>query len=123
MKIQLMIGLAAVAIGITGCSNELVMVPRPQAPPAYIEYGPREAVGRYTGQLPPLIQSALCNGGRAGFEAGARDSYYRAGYAPRSDESYLDAPGYDFRLGPAHPYVDAYRDAYLRAYDRGFYRR
>lgn len=99
------------ALILGGCDNQPAYAPPPPPPPPV----------SYAGQVPPLIQLAERNGGHAGFDDGARDAYYHAGYGPRRDQNYADAPGYDYRLGPIHPYVDAYRAAYLRAYDRGFY--
>ncbi len=98
-------------LSLYGCSHEEAYAPAP--PPA--------AAGCLSRQVPPLVQSAQRNGFRAGQDDGARDAYYRAGYTPRRDRRYTDAPGYDYRLGPIQPYVDAFRNAYLRGYDSGFY--
>ena len=82
----------------------------------------RPAPVSYGSQVPPLVQLADRNGFRAGFDDGNRDLYYRAGYDPRRNPAYRDAPGYDYHLGPIPPYVDAFRIAYLRGYDKAFYR-
>jgi hypothetical protein len=58
-----------------------------------------------------------------GSDAGVRDAYGGFGYQPRRGRAFHDAPGYDPALGPYGPYRDAFRSAYLRGYDRGFYRR
>ena len=97
------------AFALAGCNNEHASAPLPPPPPSY------------AGQVPPIVQLAQRNGYRAGFDDGGRDAYYNAGYTPRRDEKYRDSPGYDYRLGPIPVYVDAYRNAYLRGYDKGFY--
>jgi hypothetical protein len=102
MNRPLLFLLSAAGLCFTGCYSEQVSAPAP--PPAPY----------YGAQLPPLVQLADNNGFRAGSDDGARDAYYHAGY-------YRDAPGYDYRLGPIPPYVDAFRRAYLRGYDRAFY--
>ncbi len=109
---KLSFGLVAfVPLLLAGCRHEEAYAPAPPPPPPV----------SYVGQVPQLIQQAQRNGFRAGVDNGARDAYYRAGYTPRRDRRYTDAPGYDYRLGPIQPYVDAFRNAYLRGYDQGFY--
>ena len=96
---KLLIAIAALlACATIGCETEPINAPAPPHPPLY------------QGEVPPLIRSAERNG-------------FRAGYAPRRDEKYRDAPGYDYRLGPIQPYVDAFRNSYLSGYERGFYDR
>jgi hypothetical protein len=84
-------------------------VPAPQAPPY--------------NSVPPLIARADHEGFRAGSEDGARDAYNGFGHHPERDRKYHEAPGYDPALGPFGPYRDAFRSAYVRGYDQGFYRR
>jgi len=93
---------------LAGCSHPTYYAPPPVA---------------YAPEIPPLVQLADSNGSRAGYDDGSRDAYYHANYAPRRTHAFRDAPGYDYRLGPIQPYVDAFRASYLRAYDRGYYRR
>jgi len=109
MNRRLPLLLAAATLCFAGCYSEPISAPPP--PPAPY-YGP---------QLPPIVQLADSNGYRAGADDGARDAYYHAGYTPRRDAKYRDAPGYDYRLGPIPPYVDAFRRAYLRGYDHAYY--
>ena len=111
MNRTLLLSFAAATLFFAGCYSEPVYAPPP--PPA----------PNYAGQVPPLVQLADSNGFRAGSDDGARDAYYRAGYAPRRDRKYRDAPGYDYRLGPIPPYVDAFRRAYLRGYNSAYYGR
>ncbi|RZU43359.1 hypothetical protein [Edaphobacter modestus] len=73
--------------------------------------------------VPPLIEQASREGFRIGSDAGLRDAYRGAGYQPRRDRAFHDTPGYDPAFGPYGPYRDAFRNAYLQGYDRGFYRR
>jgi ribosome modulation factor len=72
---------------------------------------------------PPLIERAEHQGFRAGSEAGSRDLYNNFGHHPERDRSYHDTPGYDPAMGPYGPYRDAFRRAYVRGYDQAFYRR
>ena len=109
MNRTLLLSLAAATLLVTGCYHEPVYAPPPPAP---LYQGP-----------PPLVQLAESNGFRAGSDDGARDAYYRAGYSPRRDRKFHDAPGYDYRLGPIRPYVQAFRSAYLRGYNEAYYRR
>lgn len=43
--------------------------------------------------------------------------------ATRPHRAYHDAPGFDPNLGPFEAYANTFRNAYLRGYDKGFYRR
>ncbi len=103
--------LPVVLLAVVGCEHEQLYAPAPPPPPQI----------SYAGQVPPLVQLAQRNGYRAGQDEGAREAYYRGQYSPRSTETYSAAPGYDYHLGPIQPYVDAFRNAYLRGYDKGFY--
>lgn len=97
-------------LSVFGCERNEVYASAPPPPPPIA----------YAREVPPLVQLAQRNGFRAGQDDGARDAYYRADYGPRRNETYTGAPGYDYRLGPIQPYVDAFRNAYLRGYDKGF---
>ncbi len=72
-------------------------------------------------QVPPLVQLADRNGFETGRADGARDVESGFAYAPRHTRAFHDCPGYDPQLGPFGPYRDAFRNAYLRGYDRGFH--
>jgi hypothetical protein len=72
---------------------------------------------------PPLVEEAEHNGFRMGVDNGARDAYNGFGYHPKHDRSFHDTPGYDPRFGPYSAYQSYFRGAYLRGYDKGFYRR
>jgi len=73
--------------------------------------------------VPPLIDRADHEGFRSGSADGARDAYNGYGHHPQSDRKFHNTPGYDPGLGPYGPYRDAFRRAYLRGYDQAFYRR
>jgi hypothetical protein len=109
MKIsRLALPLAAAVCFLTlGCASHPYYAPPP--PPGY-------------NGVPPLIERAQHEGFRAGSEDGARDSY-NGGYHPQHDRKFHNTPGYDPALGPLGPYRDAFRQAYLSGYDKGFYRR
>ncbi|MEO6983127.1 MAG: hypothetical protein ABI072_08430 [Edaphobacter sp.] len=92
-----------------GCASHRYYAGGPPSPP-------------YNG-VSPLIERAQRAGFHAGADDGARDAYNRKGYHPKRDRKFRDAPGYDPALGPFGPYRDAFRNAYLRGYDSGFYRR
>ena len=109
MNRLLLVSAVVFLLGMTGCDHRAYYAPTP--------------VVAYTNQVPPLVQAARQNGYHSGYDDGARDAYYRAGFAPRRDRNFHDAPGYDYRLGPIHPYVDSFREAYLRGYENGFYHR
>ncbi|MBS1799453.1 MAG: hypothetical protein JSS95_06460 [Acidobacteria bacterium] len=72
---------------------------------------------------PPLVQQAESNGFRIGMDDGARDAYNGFGYRANHDRAFHETPGYDPRFGPFGAYQSYFRNAYLRGYDRGFYRR
>jgi hypothetical protein len=74
-------------------------------------------------QVPPLIQLADRNGFETGRTDGAREAYAGYPHEPRRTRAYRETPGYDANLGPLGAYRNAFRDAYLRGYDAGFYRR
>jgi hypothetical protein len=74
-------------------------------------------------QAPPLIQLADRNGFETGRSDGARDAANGAPFHARRTRAFHDTPGYDPQLGPFPVYQDAFRNAYLRGYDRGYYRR
>ena len=100
---------ASFALCLAGCSHHTYYVAPPPPPPPPQAYR----------EVPPLVQLAQQNGYRAGLDEGARDAYQR-GYHPRNDRAFHDTPGYDPRLGPFPPYRDAFREAFLRGYDRNF---
>ncbi len=97
---------AAIGLITTGCASRVYAPPPPPAP-----------------FVSPLIQEADHRGMRAGYDDGARDAVNNFGYHPRADRKYAETPGYDPSVGPYPPYRDAFRDAYLRGYHDGFYRR
>ena len=99
--------LVAIALLSTGCAQRTYYAAPPPPPP----------------QASALIDSAEHNGFRAGMEDGARDSYNGFGYHPKHDRKFHDTPGYDPQFGPFGPYQSYFRSAYLRGYDKGFYRR
>ena len=90
-----------------GCANHYAP---PPPPPPYA-------------QVPPLFQIADRNGFQTGRADGNRDANYGYRYAPRRTPAYHVTPGYDPQLGPFGPYRSAFRSAYLRGYDAGYYRR
>jgi hypothetical protein len=100
---------AAALLFTAGCASHAYYAPGPPPPP-------------YNG-VPPLIARAQGEGFRAGSSDGARDAYNRYGYHPKHDRKFHNTPGYDPALGPFGPYRDAFRNAYLRGYDQGFYHR
>jgi len=100
---------AAVCFLSLGCASHPYYAP-PPPPPGY-------------NGVPPLIERAQHEGFRSGSEDGARDSYNGFGYHPQHDRKFHNTPGYDPALGPFGPYRDAFRQAYLSGYDKGFYRR
>ncbi|QHN03460.1 hypothetical protein FTO74_08830 [Granulicella sp. WH15] len=102
---------AAMAISLVGCSHPIQPYYPPPPPP------PSNA------PVPQLVEMAESNGFRAGVDDGAHDAYTAAGYAPRSNIRFRKAPGYDPNYGPRGPYVQYFRGAYLRGYDKGFYHR
>ncbi len=98
----------AAMLFVSGCSQQRAYyVPPPPPPPQ---------------SVPSLVEQAEHNGFRSGVDDGARDAYNGWGYHPKRDRSFHDTPGYDPRLGPFGPYQSYFRNAYLRGYDKGFYR-
>jgi hypothetical protein len=73
--------------------------------------------------VPPLVDVAERNGFRGGVDDGRRDAVSGFGYHPKHDRRFHETPGYDPNLGPRGPYVQYFRGAYLRGYDKGFYQR
>ena len=100
--------IAMTFLPVTGCARNYAGPPPP--PPSYRG-------------VPALIQSAEHQGFRAGSEDGTRDAYNRRGYHPKRDRKFRDTPGYNPSLGPFGAYRNQFRNAYLRGYDSGFYRR
>jgi hypothetical protein len=90
-----------------GCTNNHQYGLQPPPPPAYAA-------------VPPLVQVADRDGFRTGESDGAIDAREGRHYRAQSTRAYHDTPGYDRNLGPFPPYRDAFRNAYLRGYDRGF---
>jgi hypothetical protein len=90
-----------------GCSQRSYYVAPPPPPP-----GPSM-----------LVDQAQQNGFRAGMESGQRDAYNGFGYRPRHDRAFHDTPGYYPQFGPHGMYQSYFRDAFMRGYDKGFYRR
>lgn len=112
MKKSVLATIGATALfALTGCADRTVYYAPPPPPPPL--YGPS----------PALLDLASRNGFQSGTADGARDRYYGYRYAPRRTAAYRDAPGYDRALGPAEPYVNVFRNAYLRGYDGGYYHR
>jgi hypothetical protein len=103
-------GVAAATIFLGGCSHPQPYYPPPPPPPSGVA-------------VLPLVSMAEQNGFRAGVDDGSRDAYRGSGYAPRRDRRFRNAPGYDPNFGPRGPYVQYFRAAYLRGYDKGYYRR
>ncbi len=102
--------LAAACILTTGCApHPYYGPPPPPPPPGY--------------SVSPLISRADQAGFRAGSDDGARDAYNGYGHHPNRDRKFHETVGYDPALGPFGPYRDAFRSAYVRGYDRAFYRR
>jgi hypothetical protein len=101
---------AAACIVFTGCASHAYYAVAPAPPPPYYS-------------VPPLIARAEHEGFRAGSENGSRDLYNGFGHRPERDRAYHETRGYDPALGPFGPYRDAFRRAYIRGYDQSFYRR
>lgn len=94
-------------LGAIGC-HPAYPPPPPPPPPA----GP-----------PPIVQLADHNGFETGRADGFRDANQGEPYHARRTRAYHDTPGYDPHLGPFGVYENAFRNAYLRGYDRGYYHR
>ena len=101
--------IAAACLLTAGCAHRTYYAGPPPAPP----YGGPSA----------LIQSAEQQGFRAGVDDGSRDAYNRMGYHPKRTRAFHDTPGYNPSFGLFGPYRTHFRDAYLRGYHQGFYRR
>jgi len=95
---------------LAGCTPHTYYVAGPPPPPPY-------------NSVPPLIARADHEGFRTGSEDGARDAYNGLGHHPQRDRKFHDTPGYEPALGPYGPYRDAFHRAYIRGYDQAFYRR
>ncbi len=91
-----------------GCAHNTYYPPPPPPPLA---------------QVPPIIQLAERNGFETGRSDGARDAAQGFPFSARRTRAYHQTPGYDPALGPFGAYQNAFRNAYLRGYDHGFYRR
>jgi hypothetical protein len=91
-----------------GCAHNYPPPPPPPPPPS----GP-----------PPIVQLGDRNGFETGRSDGARDAANGVPFSARRTRAYHDTPGYDPQLGPFPIYRDAFRNSYLRGYDRGYYRR
>jgi len=102
-------GLSAMLLTVAGCAHHYPPPPPPPPPPPM---GPS-----------PLVQLADRNGFETGRSDGARDAANGEPFHARRTRAYHDTPGYDPQLGPFPVYQDAFRNAYLRGYDRGYYRR
>ena len=102
------LGLALMAT--VGCSHSYYPPAGPPPPPPPAQPG-------------PLFQLADRNGYQTGRADGAREAYAGYPFAPRRTRAYHETPGYDANLGPFHPYQNAFRNAYLRGYQDGYYRR
>ena len=99
--------LSPVIVLLAGCAQRTYYAP----PPSFVQ------------TAPPLVQQAESNGFRFGMDDGARDAYNGFGYRAKHDRAFHETPGYDPRFGPFDAYRNYFRSAYLRGYDRGFYRR
>jgi hypothetical protein len=97
-------------VATMGCSHPYYPPAGPPPPPPPV-------------QPAPLIQTADHNGYQNGRADGSRDVYAGYPFAPRRTRAYHETPGYDANLGPFHPYQNAFRNAYLRGYQDGYYRR
>lgn len=95
-----------------GCAH--TYYPPPPAPPP-----PPPPIS----QAPPLVQLAERNGFETGRSEGARDAAYGAPFRPRHTRAFHDTPGYDPQLGPFPVYQNAFRNAYFRGYQSGYYHR
>jgi hypothetical protein len=100
--------LSALLLTAAGCAHHYPPPPPPPPPMA---------------QAPPIVQLAQHNGFETGRSDGARDAANGESFHARRTHAYHDTPGYDPQLGPFPVYRDAFRDAYLHGYDRGFYHR
>ena len=100
-------------LALSGCDDRPYMVaPRPPPPPVPVAAAPTTN-----------LELAGKNGFRLGLDEGDRDSSQGLKFDPKRAAAYHDAPGYDSSLGPSGEYADAFREAYLRGYDKGYYHR
>jgi hypothetical protein len=102
------IALTVLLAGV-GCAHNYPPPPPPPPPPAV--------------EAPPLLQLADRNGFQTVRSDGERDAVNGLPFHARATRAYRDTPGYDPQLGPFPVYRDAFRNAYLRGYDRGYYHR
>jgi hypothetical protein len=108
-RVPLMLAaLSALLLTAAGCAHNYPPPPPPPPPMA---------------QGSPLVQLAEHNGFETGRSDGAHDAANGEPFHARRTRAFHDTPGYDPQLGPFPVYRDAFRDAYLRGYDRGFYHR
>lgn len=98
--------LCVLVLTALGCGPRYVAVPPPPPPNA----------------PPPVVQLAERNGYETGRGDGERAAVEGRPPDPRRTRAYAETPGYDRRLGPFEVYRNAFRDAYLRGYERGFRR-
>lgn len=110
MKRAILVAASSLALLVSvGCAHNYPPPPPPPPPPV--------------AQVPPIVQLADRNGFETGRADGARDADSVLPFHARRTRAYHDTPGYDPQLGPFGVYQNAFRNAYLRGYDRGFYRR
>ncbi len=107
-RVLLFAGLGAGLAFTAGCGHPQYAYAPPPPPPAEWN-GPRA-----------LIDLAEANGHRDGFDDGRRDAAQGRRYAPQHDGKFRGTPGYDPSVGPFGAYQQYYRNAYTRAYYRGF---
>ena len=98
----------ASAFLVLGCDDNPYQASQQPPPPAV-----------YT-QPTANIDLAERNGFEAGERDGQRDSYNGYRYEPRATRAYRQTPGYDHHLGPFAPYVNTFRNAYLRGYGQSY---
>ena len=101
---------ALILLASVGCASHSYYPSAPPPPPPIA-------------QQPPLIQLVDRNGFDTGRSDGARDAMAGYPFQPWRTRAYNETPGYDANLGPYGPYKNAFRNAYLRGYNVGFYRR
>ena len=108
LRIALCTAAIAASLTLAGCGRPVYY-----APPPPIAYAP-----------PPAdLDLASRNGFRMGLDDGNRDSYYGRPFSAQRTPAFREAPGYDPNLGPLGPYVNTFRNAYLRGYDKAYYHR
>ncbi len=57
-----------------------------------------------------------------GLDEGQHDQSTGGRYAPQQSPTYHQAPEYDPNLGPFEVYARAFREAFVRGYNQGYYR-